>query len=139
MAKESNIKSTWKIGAPFWNKLMFVAMGVFMFFLISFVENQHANRVVKSTLVKINYEADNYFVDEADIVRTLTLNDADQIVGKKYRDIDLKNLELRLESIKFVEDAQISADHKGTLMVEIVQLEAMPQHCRLQINLLLVF
>ena len=121
MAKESNIKWTWKIGAAFWNKLMFVAMGIFMFFLISFVENQHANRVVKSTLVKINYEADNYFVDEADILRTLTLNDADQIVGKKYRDIDLKNLELRLESIKFVEDAQISADHKGTLMVEIVQ------------------
>lgn len=121
MAKGIDIKSKWKIEASFWNKLLFASMGIFMFFLISFVENQHANRTVKSTLVRINYEADNYFVDEADIIRTLTLNDADQIVGKKYRDIDLKNLELRLESIKFVEDAQISADHKGTLMVEIVQ------------------
>lgn len=121
MAEEIKTKSKWKIGASFWNKLLFGLMGVFMFFLIGFVENQHANRTVKSTVVRINYEADNYFVDETDILRTLTMNDADQIVGKKYRDIELKNLELRLESIKFVEDAQISTDHKGTLMVEIVQ------------------
>ena len=121
MAKETKTKSKWTIGASFWNKLVFGLMGVFMFFLIGFVENQHANRTVKSTQVRINYEADNYFVDEADILRTLTMNNADQIVGKKYRDIELKNLELRLESIKFVEDAQISTDHKGTLMVEIIQ------------------
>jgi len=121
MAKETEPKAKWKIGPSFWNKLVFVLIGGSMFFLIGFVENEHANRKVLRTLVRINFEEDNYFVDEPDIIRTLTMNGADQIVGKKYRDIDLKNLELRLESIKFVEDAQISADHKGTLMVEIKQ------------------
>jgi cell division protein FtsQ len=119
MAMET--KAKWKLGVSFWNKVTLGLMGVAMFFLIGFVENEHANRTVLSTLVRINYEADNYFVDETDILRTLTMNGVDQIVGKKYRDIELKNLELRLESIKFVEDAQISTDHKGTLMVEIVQ------------------
>lgn len=121
MAKETKPKAKWKMSAALWDKLLFGFIGFSMFFLIGFVENKHTNRTILKTAVKIDFEDDNYFVDEADIIRTLTMNDADQIVGKKYRDIDLKNLELRLESIKFVEDAQISADHKGTLMVEIKQ------------------
>ena len=121
MAKETKPKAKWKMSPALWNKLTFAFIGCSMFFLIGFVENKHASRRVLRTSVKINFEDDNYFVDETDILRTLTMNNADQIVGKKYRDIDLKNLELRLESIKFVEDAQISADHKGTLMVEINQ------------------
>ncbi|ABG59987.1 cell division protein [Cytophaga hutchinsonii ATCC 33406] len=121
MAKQTDNRKKWSMSQSLKNKLVFGSMGVVLLFLISFVENEHANRTIRKTLVRINYEADNYFVDEADILRTLTMNDADQIVGKKYRDIDLKTLELRLESIKFVDDAQISADHKGTLMVEINQ------------------
>ncbi len=123
MAKgtETEKKFKWKLKPSLWNKLGFGFIGVSMFFLIGFVENKHANRTVLKTAVKIDFEDDNYFVDETDVLRTLTMNSADQIVGKKYRDIDLKSLELRLESIKFVEDAQISADHKGTLMVEIRQ------------------
>jgi len=114
-------KQKWKLSPSFWSKFVFGLMGISMLGLISFIQNEHANITVKRTVVRINYDYDNYFVDEKDILRTLTMNDADQIVGKKYRDIDLKSLELRLESIKFVEDAQISTDHKGTLMVEIKQ------------------
>ena len=114
-------KKKWKFDSSMMQKATFLLMGISMFTLISFVENHHEHKMVKRTLVRIDYDFDNYFVDEKDILKTLTLNDADQIVGKKYRDIDLKMLELRLESIKFVEDAQLSTDHKGTLMVEIKQ------------------
>jgi len=122
MGKAEKIEERkWKLLASFWSKVIFGLMAVSMLSLISFVQNEQANTTVKRTVVRINYDYDNYFVDETDILRTLTMNSADEIVGKKYRDIDLKSLELRLESIKFVEDAQISTDHKGTLMVEIKQ------------------
>jgi cell division protein FtsQ len=79
------------------------------------------NKRIEKTIINIEYDAGNYFVDEKDLLKTLTENESQQIVGKKYGDIMLKNLELKLENIKFVEDAEISTDHKGNLMIEVKQ------------------
>ena len=101
--------------------LLTAIMLVGVFALISFVEKKQCGKVFKDIRISIDNEYDNYFIDEEEVVRILTANNRDLILQKKYEDINLKVLEQRIKSHKFVEDAQVFKDHKGNLMVEIKQ------------------
>jgi cell division protein FtsQ len=95
---------------------------IVLFSLISFVENEHANKTFKNIIVEIDDEKQfNYFIDRNEVVSLMTFNNTDQIIHEKYKNVDLKTLELRIKSHKFVEDAQVYKDLKGNLMVEIQQ------------------
>ena len=89
--------------------------------LISFVEKKQCGKVFKDVRIDIDNEYDNYFIDEEEVIRILTDNNSNSIVNKKYEDINLKVLEQRIKSHKFVEDAQVYKDHKGNLIVEVKQ------------------
>lgn len=95
--------------------------GIVVFALISFVEKKQCGKVFKDIRVNIDNEYDNYFVDEEEVERIITDNHREEIINRKYEDIDLKVLEQRIKSHKFVEDAQVFKDLKGNLMVEIKQ------------------
>lgn len=92
-----------------------------LFALIGFVEKKQTDKLVKNVVVNINTEYDNYFIDENDVMRLLTNNNEDFLINKKYEDISLKELEERIKSHKFVENAQVFKDHKGNVLVEIDQ------------------
>jgi cell division protein FtsQ len=101
--------------------LLAAVMCMLVFTLISFVEKKQCGKVFKNIRITIDNEFDNYFVDEEEVVRILTANSRESIINKKYEDINLKLLEERIKSHKFVEDAQVFKDHKGNLMVDIKQ------------------
>lgn len=101
---------------------MYYVLGSIVFFsLISFVEKKQADKEVKAINVHIDYEYDNYFVTEERVLDLISKNGSDRIIGASYNDIDLKTLELRIKSHKFVEEAQVYKDHKGNLTVEVRQ------------------
>jgi cell division protein FtsQ len=89
--------------------------------LISFVEKKQCGKVFKDIHITIDNEYDNYFVDEEEVMNIMTAYHRENIINRKYEDINLKVLEQRIKSHKFVEDAQVFKDHKGNLMVEIKQ------------------
>ncbi|MCU0416039.1 MAG: cell division protein [Cytophagaceae bacterium] len=124
--KENNTKvsaSTKRFSIPknWLDYTFFALLSMTFFFLVGFVQLKHQEQVVMKVEADVSVDFDNHFVEAADVLRAMTLENSLTIVGKKYKDIDLKSLEERVESIKFVEDAQVSADHKGTLMVEVKQ------------------
>jgi cell division protein FtsQ len=95
---------------------------IVLFSLISFVENEHANKAFENIIVEIDDEKQfNYFIDRNEVISLMTFNNTDPIIHKKYKDIDLKTLEMRIKSHKFVENAQVYKDLKGNLMVEVQQ------------------
>src|SRR5579871_6428867 len=95
--------------------VIYTLLAVGMFILIGFVANKDKETRVKNVVIYIDHEGDNYFVEEEDVVDLMTRNGADLIVDKKYSQIDLKEIELRVKSFKFVQDAQVSKDHKGNV------------------------
>jgi cell division protein FtsQ len=101
--------------------IVIAGFAVCLFSLIGFVEKKEAEKVFNEPIIKINYEHDNYFLDEKVVKNLMTLNGKEEIAGAKYKDINLKMLELRIKTHKFVEDAQVYKDHKGNLMVEVSQ------------------
>ena len=93
---------------------------VVLFFLIGFVEKKHSEKICKSIKIEVNNEHDNYFVDEQDIL-SLINGQQGNLIGKELIHIDLKNIELRIETNKFVKDAQVFNDLTGNLLVRISQ------------------
>ncbi|MFN3404723.1 MAG: cell division protein FtsQ/DivIB [Cytophagaceae bacterium] len=102
-------------------KVVILLSVIVLFSLIGFIEAKQDGREVTSVHVNINFEDDNFFVTDQDIMHLITLNGSDKIVGEKFEDIDLKTLEMRIKNNKFVSDAQVYKDHKGTLMIEVKQ------------------
>ena len=101
--------------------ILLTVMGVCLFSLIGFVEKKQADKIIKHVMISIDHQHDNYFIDEKEAMMLLTLNDQKSLIGERYQDINLKELEGRIKAHKFAEDVQVYKDLKGNLMVDIKQ------------------
>lgn len=89
--------------------------------LIGFVGKRQSDKTYEKLNVRINYDDGNTFIDDADVVKLVTLNGSEHVVGMKYTEVDLKEIEARVKKNAFVEQAQVYKDHKGNLIVEVEQ------------------
>ncbi|MCU0428402.1 MAG: cell division protein FtsQ [Cytophagaceae bacterium] len=108
-----------RLQLPAWLKTTMAVL--FLLTLISFVEKRQADKRVKKVLIEIDHEGDNYFVEEEDVMDLMTGDGSALVVDKKYSHLDLKQMEKKIKSFKFVSDAQVSKDHKGNLKVFVKQ------------------
>lgn len=99
----------------------FFLAGAAFFSLIGFVENKQHRKLCTEIKVNIEDTFDTYFISEQDVRALLTQNGTRRIEGEPFREINLKNLELRLKTNKFVKNCQVYADLTGRLNVNIVQ------------------
>lgn len=85
------------------------------------VARKQAQKAVRKVSVTIDNEYNNYFISDRE-VKSIITNDGEKILeGSKITDIDLKNLELRIKSHKFVSEAQVYRDLAGNLNIKIKQ------------------
>jgi cell division protein FtsQ len=89
--------------------------------LIGFVEKKESEKYVKNTIINIKDEYGSHFIDRLDIEKIITSNYTDNVRGKEYDAVSLKNLERKIKSNKFVDDAQVYRDHKGNILIDITQ------------------
>ncbi len=94
---------------------------VIFFGLIGFVEKQQQAKVCTKINISIENTLANYFINDADIVNLMTNGGREPLIGEYYRNIELKNLEKRIKTNKFIRSCQVSKDLKGELSVEIRQ------------------
>jgi cell division protein FtsQ len=102
-----------------WVKIFLVSSVLFL--AIGFVEKKHRAKVCQKINVRIENELGNYFVNDSDILALITNNNTDPLVGNEFKNIDLKNLEHRIKTNKFIRDCQVSRNLKGDLLVEVQQ------------------
>ena len=99
-----------------------ILVSALVIFLIGFAYNRYNNRICKDIIIKIdNQYYGNYFINEKDIYSLVTGEDNEFIRGKKYKNISLKNIELKIKSHKFVQNVQVYKDHEGNLIVKVEQ------------------
>jgi cell division protein FtsQ len=101
--------------------VIYSCLGAVLLMLIGFVANKQGEKRVKNVSIEIDHSGNNYFVEENDVIDLMTLNGSDPIVDKKYRYLNLKEVEMRIKFFKFVSDAQVSKDHKGNVKVLVKQ------------------
>jgi cell division protein FtsQ len=94
---------------------------VVLFAAIGFVEKKHGGKVCSKIIVNIENQYDTYFIDENDVIRLMTENGADVIIGRDFYELDLKKIEARVNSHKFVKNAEVYKDLKGNVIVDVEQ------------------
>ncbi len=101
--------------------IIYSVLGGLLLVLIGFSANKQGEKRVKKLEIVIDNSGNNYFVEERNVIDLITMNGSDPIVDKKYRYLDLKEVEMRIKFFKFVSDAQVSKDHKGNVKVLVKQ------------------
>jgi cell division protein FtsQ len=87
---------------------------------IGFVEKKHSSRVFEEVEVKINNQRGNFFVLQEDLLELINYK---QALGDKITASGMTEMEQRLLSHDFVEQAEVYRDLKGKLIVEVSQSE----------------
>jgi len=86
---------------------------------IGFAERSETGDVCLDIIVKIGNQYENYFVDEQDVIQLITNNSQRIVQGVHFSDLDLKDMENRLQEEYFIGDAEIYKDLKGNLLVQV--------------------
>lgn len=92
-----------------------VALAV-LFIFIGFSEQQQELIAVKDIVIKVENFRENHFLDDQDIIRLMEL-DHENLKGAPLSRINLKEIESRIKSDRFVKDAELYSDIKGNLVV----------------------
>jgi cell division protein FtsQ len=107
MNAKFNIKKELKIGA---------ALAV-LFFFIGFSERKQGAVAVKDIIIKVENANENQFLDEEDIIDLMQL-EKENLKGAALDKLNLKEIEKRIKTNKFVEDAELYSDLKGNLIIK---------------------
>ncbi|MTI41868.1 cell division protein FtsQ/DivIB [Fulvivirga lutimaris] len=94
-----------------------IAAAVVLLSVISFAERKQGAEVCKDIVVKLDNQYDNFFIDENDIIALMTDDGDDIIIGKDFEEINLKTIEERVRTQKFLQKAEIYKDLKGNILV----------------------
>lgn len=110
----------------YWNRkvkaLLFVVFCLTGFiFLAGFSKARQEGKICKKVNIIIDNEYNNYFLSASEVTALLTKNGTQPLTGRKKEEIDLKRLEMRIKSHKFVKQAEVSRDLEGNINVTIQQ------------------
>lgn len=91
---------------------------VLLFVVIGFSERQNSDVTVKDVVIKIENIRENHFIDEQDIVDLMQLDYAN-LKGANLNRLNLKEIENRIKTDRFINTAQLYSDVKGNLVVKV--------------------
>ncbi len=99
-------------------ELKVAAVLVVVFGLIAFTERSKADLAVRDINVRIINSEANYFVEEADILKLMEV-DQRNLIGVGVDALNLKTLEERIKRDPFIRDAELYSDLKGNITVNV--------------------
>lgn len=102
-----------------WVKIVLFSLSVVS--IIAMTEKRRSEKVCQHVLIHVDNRYENYFINEQDVQMLMTDAGAENIVGKRYMELDLKALENRIETNKYVHKAEVYRDVKGNLLVHTEQ------------------
>jgi cell division protein FtsQ len=98
-----------------WVKIAIFSLS--MVAIVAMTEKRRSSKVCQHVRIEVDNRYENYFVDEQDVQMLMTNAGAESLVGKKYLELNLKELEHRIETNKYVRSAEVYRDVKGNLVV----------------------
>ena len=87
--------------------------------LWSFAGKRQRSKVVNKIDIQIENEAENHFVDAAEIESSITLGKNNLVHMRWFDSVSLYKMERKIEKIDFVKKAQVSHDLNGNLSIRV--------------------
>ncbi|MEQ8474522.1 MAG: cell division protein FtsQ [Marinoscillum sp.] len=101
--------------------LFFTITAVLMVVIIGFTGVKNTGKQVNDVIVEIHDQNGDFFTDQTEILNLINAENTDYVLGLSVKELNLKELERRVEANAFVKDAQIYRDIKGNLLVQVEQ------------------
>jgi cell division protein FtsQ len=98
-----------------------VGLVVLLTVCISFVDKKYNAKTVTTIDININNEYKNYFINEKDVLRTVTDDGQTKIIGMLFSELNLDIIEDKIRKNHFVEDVEVYKELNGALSVNIYQ------------------
>ncbi len=89
--------------------------------IIGFSNMKRADKYVNTVSVNIDNQYRNYFIDENDVYNLIDETGKGYLLNNVFASLDLKSIEGKVKSHRFVEDAEVYQDLFGNLTVEVKQ------------------
>ena len=103
-------------------KVLFVIVAIgTVTLLIGFSSDTFSSNRCKEIVIKINNADEHYFVNKQDIEALITKNGSDQLVGRMFEKIDLREIERRVLRNKQIKSCQAFRGIEGNLSLDIEQ------------------
>lgn len=96
-----------------------IGMLAVMVFLWGFALKRQQSRVVNSIRIEIENEAENHFVDDAEVENAISVGKNNLVYMRWLDSVSLDKLERRVEQIPFVKKAEVSLDLANNLFVQV--------------------
>ena len=103
------------------NSLIFSSLVIVLVVFIGFVEKKDSERTLSGMEVRVKGIADVYFVNEADILKAVQIEFPLVKPGISMKEVNLNQIEKKVETHPFVRKAEVFADLNGHVMIEIAQ------------------
>lgn len=94
------------------------AIAILMLVSISFSERKLDNHICQDIIISIDNQHENFFIDQQDVMDLITGSGEFVIKGTPYDELNLKEIEGRIKSERFIKEAEIYKDLKGNLLVK---------------------
>lgn len=110
--------------------LVFTALSLVLIGFIGFVEKRDSQRRFRNIEVRVKGIEDVYFVDEKQVLKFIMAEMPLLKSGISMQEVNLDQIEKLVETQGFVKNAEVFADLKGNVMVEISQHQPMARIVR---------
>lgn len=110
--------------------LIFSALSLVLVGIIGFVEKRDSERRFRGIEVRVKGIEDVYFVVEKDLLAKIQSELPLLQAGLSMKEVNLHQIEKLVEKQPFVKNAELYADLKGNVMVEVYQHEPMARIVR---------
>ncbi len=97
-----------------------VVAGVLLI-VIGFAGKKQSGRMVKDVVVNIDNQFENYFIDQSDVYDLVHETGKAYLLNLDIGQLDLKDIERKIEAHRFVEDAEVYHDLNGRLSIDVKQ------------------
>ena len=104
---------------PYLRKTLMFGSILILFILLLVLKSRHSAQICEVLTITINAPLERKLISESIIKRHLNKWYSNGLVGDTYDDINLADLESKLESLAAVKNAEVSFDLKGELRLDI--------------------
>ncbi len=100
--------------------VIFTVLGFSALLLIGFANVSNDRRVCHKVIISITNQLDNHFIDDNDVLALMTFNNSEVVEGAIYADLNVRELENRVKTSRYVKDAEIFRDLTGNMLVNVM-------------------
>lgn len=100
-------------------EIKLLGMVILSLSMIAFVEKKQGEKLCQEITIAIHDNGTNYFLDKEEVYQLITDDDQKFLVGSIYEKINLKSIERKILSNKYVKNAQAYTNLRGRVFVDV--------------------